>query len=86
MIESRLARDIQKETELLHSRRRDNAQAVINYDQLFSNQLEDKLNSTTCQDLVLELVRRSLMLHSAQFKQLLTNVNCKYVNHLTALL
>lgn len=48
IIESRLARDIQKETELLHSRLRDIAQAVINDDQLFSNQLEDKLNSTTC--------------------------------------
>lgn len=43
VIESRLARDIQKETELLHSRLRDIAQAIINDDQLFSNNIDEKL-------------------------------------------
>ncbi len=44
VIESRLARDIQKETELLHSRLRDIAQAIINDDQLFPS-IDDKVNS-----------------------------------------
>lgn len=45
VIESRLAKDVQKETELLHSRLRDIAQAIINDDQLFSNTIDEKLAS-----------------------------------------
>ena len=46
ILESRLARETQKETELLHSRLRDIAQAVINDDQVFSCG-EEKMPSMT---------------------------------------
>ena len=46
ILESRLARETQKETELLHSRLRDIAQAVINDDQVFSC-TEEKVASLT---------------------------------------
>lgn len=40
-----MARDVQKETELLHSRLRDIAQAVINDDQVFASvPVEERLN------------------------------------------
>jgi hypothetical protein len=38
-LESRLSRDVQRETELLHARLRDIAQAVINDDQLNSSDI-----------------------------------------------
>jgi hypothetical protein len=46
ILESRLARETQKETELLHSRLRDIAQAVINDDQVFSCN-DEKIASLT---------------------------------------
>jgi hypothetical protein len=44
-VECKLSRDAQRDTELLHSRLRDIAQAVINDDQNFSTALEERLNS-----------------------------------------
>lgn len=45
-VESKLTRDAQRETELLHSRLRDIAQAVINDDQV-SGGFDDKLNGVS---------------------------------------
>lgn len=40
----RMSRDVQRETDALHSRLRDIAQAVINDDQNFANLVEERLN------------------------------------------
>ena len=48
-MESKLSRDVQRETELLHSRLRDIAQAVINDDQggvgVGGNNIDEKINN-----------------------------------------
>jgi DNA repair exonuclease SbcCD ATPase subunit len=47
-IDNRLSRDVQKETEILHARLRDIAQAIINDDQVFTGSVDEKLNSLSC--------------------------------------